>query len=80
MILLKASKRHIEEDIIEQGLEIHEESCAACHSSPQWAFGGFITAKVLSPMALTLDQVNFAEFLWTIHFLACFAGVGRGWQ
>jgi heterodisulfide reductase subunit C len=26
-------------------------------------------------MALTLDKINFAEFLWTIHFLACFAGL-----
>lgn len=64
-----------EEDVIEQGLEIHEESCATCHSSPQWAFGGFLTAKVVSPIALTLDKINFSDFLWYIHFLACFAGL-----
>ena len=68
-------KPPIEADIIEQGLELHEESCAACHSSPQWAFGGYLTAKIISPAALTLDEINFAEFLWTIHFLACFIGL-----
>ena len=68
-------KGPFEEDVIEQGLEIHEESCATCHSSPQWAFGGFLTAKVVSPIALTLDKINFPDFLWTIHFLACFAGL-----
>jgi len=68
-------KGPFEKDVIEQGIEIHEESCATCHSSPQWAFGGFFTAKVLSPVALTLDKVNFPDFLWTIHFLACFAGL-----
>jgi heterodisulfide reductase subunit C/nitrate reductase gamma subunit len=64
-----------EEDIIEQGLELHEGSCASCHSSPQWAFGGFLTAKVVSPVALTLDRINFPDFLLYIHFLACFAGL-----
>ncbi len=68
-------KGPFEEDEIEQGLEIHEESCATCHSSPQWAFGGFLTAKVVSPIALTLDKINFPDFLWYIHFLACFAGL-----
>ena len=63
------------EDVIEQGLEIHEESCASCHSSPNWAFGGFLTAKILSPIALTLDTVNFSTFLWYLHFLACFVGL-----
>lgn len=63
------------EDVIEQGMEIHEESCASCHSSPKWAFGGFITAKVLSPAALTLDKAGFADFMWYIHFLACFVGL-----
>jgi len=68
-------KGPFEEDVIEQGLELHEGSCAGCHSSPQWAFGGFLTAKVVSPIALTLDQINFADFLWYLHFLACFAGL-----
>ena len=68
-------KSPFDEDVIAQGLEIHEQSCAGCHSSPQWAFGGFLTAKVLSPIALTLDRVNFPYFLWTIHFLACFVGL-----
>ena len=68
-------KGPFEEDVIEQGLELHEGSCAGCHSSPQWAFGGFLTATLVSPIALTLDKINFSDFLWTIHFLACFLGL-----
>ncbi len=68
-------KGPFEEDVIEQGLELHEGSCAGCHSSPQWAFGGFLTATLVSPIAITLDKINFPDFLWYIHFLACFLGL-----
>jgi len=64
-----------DEDVIEQGLEIHEESCASCHSSPRWAFGGFLTAKMLSPIALKLDEADLPTLLWYVHFLACFIGL-----
>lgn len=63
------------EAVIEQGMEINEGSCMECHSSPQWAFGGFLTAKVISPVALTLDKINFQDLLRYIHLLACFMGL-----
>jgi heterodisulfide reductase subunit C/nitrate reductase gamma subunit len=69
------TKGPFDEDVIEQGLEIHGESCADCHSPPQWAFGGFLTAKALGPAALALDKMNFSDLLWTLHFLACFIGL-----
>jgi heterodisulfide reductase subunit C/nitrate reductase gamma subunit len=68
-------KRPFDEAVIKQGLEVHERSCFECHSSPQWAFGGFLTAKLLSPIALALDRLNLPDFLWYIHVLACFAGL-----
>ena len=68
-------KGPFDDAVIEQGLEIHQESCIDCHSVPQWAFGSFLTAKILSPVATTLDNANIPDFLWYLHFLACFAGL-----
>jgi heterodisulfide reductase subunit C/nitrate reductase gamma subunit len=62
-------------EVIAQGQEIHEMNCAACHSSPKWAFMGYATAKALSPIAISLDKAGGATFLWYIHILACFIGL-----
>jgi heterodisulfide reductase subunit C/nitrate reductase gamma subunit len=64
-----------EEEILEQGMESHEANCAECHSRPGWAFTGYAVAKTIKPIALTLDNVNTANILWYIHFLACFIGL-----
>jgi len=64
-----------DEAVLEQGREIHEESCAACHSSPKWAFTGFAAARAMQPIALQLDGAGAADMLWTIHILACFLGL-----
>jgi heterodisulfide reductase subunit C len=64
-----------EAEILEQGLESHEANCAECHSPPGWAFTGYAVAKTIKPMALTLDNVDAANILWYIHFLACFIGM-----
>jgi len=58
-----------------QGRELHEMSCAACHSQPQWAFLSYGVAKSIKPIAAGLDKVNIPVFLWYIHFLACFIGL-----
>jgi heterodisulfide reductase subunit C len=60
---------------IAQGLEVHEMNCAGCHSSPKWAFTGYATAKILSPIAVSLDLARGPTFLWYIHILACFIGL-----
>ena len=62
-------------EVIEQGLEIHDMNCAGCHSSPKWGFMGYATAKTLSPVAVSLDKAGGPTFLWYIHFLACFIGL-----
>ena len=64
-----------DEEILEQGMESHQANCAECHSSPGWAFTGYAVAKTIKPMALTLDNVDAANILWYIHFLACFIGL-----
>lgn len=64
-----------DEDILEQGMESHEAYCAECHSRPGWAFTGYAAAKAINPFALALDNVDMANILWYIHFLACFIGL-----
>jgi heterodisulfide reductase subunit C len=57
------------------GKDVHEMSCVECHSRPQWAFLGFSTAKIVTPVALALDRANVPNVLWYIHFLACWIGL-----
>jgi heterodisulfide reductase subunit C/nitrate reductase gamma subunit len=64
-----------DEDILEQGMDSHEANCAECHSRPGWAFTGYAVARTIKPIALALDDVDTANILWYIHFLACFIGL-----
>jgi len=68
-------KGPFDEEVLEQGSEIHEMNCAACHSRPGSAFTGYIIAKITKPIALGLDRANIPALLWYIHFLACFVGL-----
>jgi heterodisulfide reductase subunit C len=65
-------KGPFDENILAQGKELHEMSCAACHSRPQWASMSYGVAKGLQPIAGGLDKVNFSTVLWYMHFLSCF--------
>ena len=64
-----------DEDLLEQGREIHEMNCAWCHSAPQWSPGGFAVAKAVSPAAVVLDRAGGTAFLWWVHVLACLVGL-----
>jgi len=68
-------KAPFKDEIIEEGKELHEMSCAGCHSRPQWAFTGYIVARVIKGAALGLDKAGVHTILWYIHFLACFIGL-----
>ncbi len=68
-------KGPFEEEILAEGAEMHDMSCAACHSSPGWAFSGYTVAKITKPIALGLDRANIPTLLWYLHFLACFVGM-----
>ena len=61
--------------LIEEGREIHETDCAACHSRPQWAFMGYSVAAASKGIALSLDKFGIHNLFWYIHFLACFIGL-----
>ncbi len=68
-------KGPFDEEILEQGKELHEMGCASCHSLPIWAFTGYAVAKITKPFALGLDRANIHNLFWYIHFLACFFGL-----
>ncbi len=54
-----------------RGREIHEQSCAGCHSRPQAAFVGYATAALLRPVSARLDALGAPRILWLIHFYSC---------
>ncbi len=64
-----------EEGVIELGAELHEMNCVYCHSSPKWAFTGYISSMAMAPAAVYLDQAGITDILYYIHILACFAGL-----
>jgi len=68
-------KAPFDEELLASGREAHEMTCVQCHSKPQWAFLGYATGKIISPIALGLDRANAPEILWYIHFLACWLGL-----
>ena len=62
-------------EAMEEGLELHEESCMECHDRPQSAFVSYPLAKILSPLGVALSSIRFDTVLWYVHFLACFIGL-----
>jgi heterodisulfide reductase subunit C/nitrate reductase gamma subunit len=70
-----AVKGPFDKKTLEQGKELHEMSCASCHSRPQWAFLGYGLSRTFSPIASPLDRANVPILLWYLHFLACFLGL-----
>ncbi len=64
-----------DEDLLTAGQEVNEGNCMDCHVAAQWAFTGYILAKIIKPVAVRLDQANGVTILWYIHIIACFAGL-----
>jgi len=68
-------KGPFEDELLAEGKELHEMSCAGCHSRPQWAFMGNSVAASVRGIALGLNNAGIHTLLWYIHFLACFIGL-----
>jgi heterodisulfide reductase subunit C/nitrate reductase gamma subunit len=64
-----------DEEVLEAGAELDDESCISCHSRSQWAFAGYGISKLIKPVALALDNAGAVNFLWYIHWLSCFIGL-----
>jgi heterodisulfide reductase subunit C/nitrate reductase gamma subunit len=59
-------------EILEQGREVHETSCASCHDRPESAFVSFSLARALAPAAPLLNRFRADRWLLPVHFLSCF--------
>jgi heterodisulfide reductase subunit C len=46
-----------------------------CHTRPSWAFVSYPIARVITPIAGSIDKARTDLWLWYIHFLACFIGL-----
>jgi len=68
-------KELFDKELISEGKELNEMSCAACHSNPKWAFTGYAVSRIIKPCAPGLDSADFSQALLYIHFLACFFGL-----
>ena len=64
-----------DEELLEAGREVHIDNCMDCHASANWAFNGYAVAKIISPVALWLDQIDAVTILSYIHIIACFIGL-----
>jgi len=64
-----------DESQLETGKEVHETSCAPCHSRPQWAFLSYGVALSLRPLGGKTDAAGIPDGLLYIHFLSCFIGL-----
>jgi heterodisulfide reductase subunit C/nitrate reductase gamma subunit len=67
--------RPFDEELLEAGREVHEINCMDCHASAKWAFTGYTMAKIITPAAVWLDQIDGITILWYVHIIACFAGL-----
>ncbi len=63
------------EEVLSEGEMAHEMNCAFCHAPSQWAFASYGVNRVLRPAAPFLEAVSAVDLLWTLHILACFAGL-----
>jgi nitrate reductase gamma subunit len=63
------------QEVLARGKEIHELSCAACHSEPQGAFLSYSLSRLMRPVARGMDRSGLPSLLWTVHYLACFVGL-----
>lgn len=68
-------KGPFDEALLAKGKDLHDMSCAACHSRPRWAFLSYGTANLLQPAALHWDTLGGSVFLWYVHILGCFLGL-----
>lgn len=61
--------------LLEEGMTLHEENCAFCHTKPSAAFISYPIAKIMKPAAKVLNETHAELILWYIHFLSCFIGL-----
>jgi len=69
------SNRLVTPDRVEQGLEINEESCTACHSDTASAFISKPLASALTLLAPAMNRSRADRVFWYVHILFCLVGL-----
>lgn len=65
----------MDEDTLATGQELHNDSCADCHSQPSAAFMSYAAAQVMKPAAASLNRIDFPAFMYMLHYFACLIGL-----
>lgn len=65
----------VEKQMLDLGLELHKTNCMDCHSPNKSAFMGYATARLISPFAIFLDEIQGVRIFYYVHILACFIGL-----
>jgi heterodisulfide reductase subunit C/nitrate reductase gamma subunit len=68
-------KYPIAADMLRKGRQMHDDNCADCHARAASAFVSYPLARMLAPMARSLDQAHAPTWLLYLHLLACFIGL-----
>jgi heterodisulfide reductase subunit C/nitrate reductase gamma subunit len=61
--------------LLQTGYDIHQDSCASCHSMPQYAFVSFNLVQVLTPFSTVFNAIHMDSILLVIHYMLCFIGL-----
>jgi heterodisulfide reductase subunit C/nitrate reductase gamma subunit len=60
--------------LMEQGIVLHQEYCAACHSHPDSAVLSYPLARIITPFAAFIERMDTVTWLWYGHYLvSCLA-------
>ncbi len=68
-------KEPYDQALLDQGAELHENSCSSCHSRPTSAFISYPISRIFSPLAPALNAIRFDRVMWYVHILACLLGL-----
>jgi len=63
------------DNLLKAGHSIHQDSCASCHSLPQYAFVSYNLTQLFAPIANFLNAIHLDEILLIIHYMLCFIGL-----
>jgi len=58
-------------DLIEEGMEIHGDTCMECHAPAQNAFVSFSLAKIVGPIVSGLGDEGAVNLLFYLHIICC---------
>ncbi|QJB57132.1 4Fe-4S dicluster domain-containing protein [Pseudodesulfovibrio sp. zrk46] len=65
----------MDEDTLEKGAELNQDSCADCHSNTKSAFVSRPLATAMMPLANSLNVSRADKVFWYLHIVFCFIGL-----